>query len=299
MICSQCNKEFTKTHHSQKYCSKECSKKIKKEYSKEYSKDYFQLGEKEYQKKYRALYPEKFKEYGKKLAKKQKEARRSVFVICPNCSKEFNRTSSNKYYCSKECTKTKIIETQKRYHQSDSYKEVIKKYYQSSGKKYQQSELGKKARERRQQTESYKGSRKKYQQSEKGKKALKKYQQSAKGIETTKVNTANRKKIDPIFKLTIAMRHRLNKFLKVTNMKKTNSTFKIIGCTPKFLKEYLEKKFKPGMTWENHTKDGWHVDHRLPLSSGKTLEDTYKLAHYTNLQPMWATENLKKGNKII
>jgi len=53
------------------------------------------------------------------------------------------------------------------------------------------------------------------------------------------------------------------------------------------------------MTWKNHRLHGWHVDHETPLSSVKTIEEKYKLCHYTNLQPMWATENWKKGNKII
>lgn len=51
------------------------------------------------------------------------------------------------------------------------------------------------------------------------------------------------------------------------------------------------------MTWENRNE--WHIDHITPLSSAKTEEELYKLCHYTNLQPLWAEENLKKGNKII
>ena len=95
------------------------------------------------------------------------------------------------------------------------------------------------------------------------------------------------------------MRTRLNNFLKETKMKKTNATFKMVGCTPKFLKEYLEKKFKRGMTWKNHTVHGWHVDHIIPLNSAKTPEAIEKLMHYSNLQPLWATENIRKSNKII
>ena len=67
----------------------------------------------------------------------------------------------------------------------------------------------------------------------------------------------------------------------------------------KELQEYLEKQFKSGMTWKNHSLKGWHIDHIIPLNSAKTPEVVEKLMHYTNLQPMWATYNLKKGNKII
>ena len=73
----------------------------------------------------------------------------------------------------------------------------------------------------------------------------------------------------------------------------------MIGCTPEFLKEYLEKQFKSGMTWKNHSLKGWHIDHIIPLNSAKTPEVVEKLMHYTNLQPMWAEDNIKKSNKIL
>ena len=53
------------------------------------------------------------------------------------------------------------------------------------------------------------------------------------------------------------------------------------------------------MSWENYGKDGWHIDHKIPLSSAKTDREIYELCHYTNLQPLWAKDNLKKSNKII
>ena len=108
-----------------------------------------------------------------------------------------------------------------------------------------------------------------------------------------------KRRTDPIYKLKGNIRRRLIIFLKVSKMRKTNSTFKMVGCTPEFLKEYLEKKFKPGMTWKNHTVHGWHVDHIIPLNSAKTPKAIEKLMHYTNLQPLWAPENIKKSDKII
>ncbi len=53
------------------------------------------------------------------------------------------------------------------------------------------------------------------------------------------------------------------------------------------------------MSWDNHTKYGWHIDHIIPLASAKTEEELKSLCHYTNLQPLWAKENLSKGAKII
>ena len=102
---------------------------------------------------------------------------------------------------------------------------------------------------------------------------------------------------DFIFNLKNRMRGRLRNYLTTLNITKKNKTFEIVGCSPQFLKEHLEKQFVDGMTWENRNK--WHIDHKLPLSSANTEEELHKLCHYTNLQPLWAEENLKKSNKII
>ena len=108
----------------------------------------------------------------------------------------------------------------------------------------------------------------------------------------------NNYKNDFLFRLINIMRSRTRIFLKSKNIEKKNKTFEIIGCSPKFLKEYIEKQFTEGMNWDlfgSHI----HIDHIIPLSSAKTEEDAYKLCHYTNLQPLWAEDNLKKGNKIL
>jgi len=106
----------------------------------------------------------------------------------------------------------------------------------------------------------------------------------------------NRKNKDPKFKLLMNMRSRIWKYLNILNITKKNTTFEIVGCTPSELKEYLEKQFVQGMTWENRSE--WHIDHIIPLSSVKTEEELYKLCHYTNLQPLWAEDNIRKSNKI-
>jgi hypothetical protein len=105
----------------------------------------------------------------------------------------------------------------------------------------------------------------------------------------------NRKTKDPIFKLKHLMNSRLRIFLKSNNLKKYNKTFDIVGCDPEHLKNYLESQFKEGMSWENQGE--WHIDHIIPLSSGKTYEEILRLCHYTNLQPLWGIDNMKKGSK--
>jgi len=63
--------------------------------------------------------------------------------------------------------------------------------------------------------------------------------------------------------------------------------------------KYIENKFTIGMTWENYGRGGWEIDHIIPISSAKTKEDVLKLCHYTNLQPLWWRDNLKKSNKYF
>ena len=117
---------------------------------------------------------------------------------------------------------------------------------------------------------------------------IKKYQKNYK---------SNRRKNDALFKMSDGLRTRIYFFLKKRQISKKNTTFDLVGCTPQELKIHLEEKFQSGMSWENQGK--WHIDHKIPLSSAKTEEELYKLCHFTNLQPLWATENIKKGSKII
>lgn len=70
----------------------------------------------------------------------------------------------------------------------------------------------------------------------------------------------------------------------------------MLGCDWSHLKTHLESKFTDGMSWENRSM--WHIDHIIPLASAKSIEEVVKLCHYTNLQPLWAEENLSKGTKI-
>ena len=79
---------------------------------------------------------------------------------------------------------------------------------------------------------------------------------------------------------------------------KDDHTFEYIGCSIGELKEHIEKQFKEGMTWEN--KGEWHIDHIIPIKYGNpSLEEVIERLHYTNLQPLWAGENISKGNRYI
>ena len=107
-----------------------------------------------------------------------------------------------------------------------------------------------------------------------------------------------RRQTDPKYKILNTLRDRIRSALK-NNRKgmasKSKNTKKLLGCTVDELWIHLQKQFKPGMTKENHGK--WHIDHIIPCSSFDLTqpEEQVKCFHYTNLQPLWAIDNFKKG----
>ena len=111
-----------------------------------------------------------------------------------------------------------------------------------------------------------------------------------------------RRQSDVNFRLTKLLRSRLRHALK--GHVKHGSAVNDLGCSIEFLKEYFELKFYPhpetneAMSWENLGK--WHIDHVVPLISFNLSdkEQFLKACNYTNLQPLWAEENLKKSDKI-
>lgn len=107
---------------------------------------------------------------------------------------------------------------------------------------------------------------------------------------------------NPLYKLSKILRGRIQELFRknrASGWKKNKKTHELIGAEWVIVRDHLESKFREGMTWENHTYNGWHIDHIIPLCSAKTEEELIKLFHYTNLQPLWAKENLRKSGKIV
>jgi hypothetical protein len=97
---------------------------------------------------------------------------------------------------------------------------------------------------------------------------------------------------DPLFKLRKNLRTRT--WLVLRKGWKKGEWKEWLGCSFEDLKNHLESQFLPNMSWSNFGK--WHIDHKIPLSSAKSKEELYSLCHYTNLQPLWALDNIKKAN---
>jgi hypothetical protein len=100
------------------------------------------------------------------------------------------------------------------------------------------------------------------------------------------------------------LRGRLENIVKKTKihcMSVSKMARDLVGCELWELRAHLERQFKPGMTWENHSFTGWHVDHKRPLAKFDLSipEQAAQAFHFSNLQPLWAAENLSKGTKMI
>lgn len=102
----------------------------------------------------------------------------------------------------------------------------------------------------------------------------------------------------PEIKLRMAYRRRMNKLLR-GDIKPARS-LEILGCTLDEFKSHIENQFKPGMTWDNHGIHGWHIDHVIPCSRFDLTDPEHikRCFHFSNLQPLWAKENLQKSNNL-
>jgi hypothetical protein len=100
------------------------------------------------------------------------------------------------------------------------------------------------------------------------------------------------------FRLKKLIRSRLKSAVHRRGIDKAGSAVRDLGCTVKFLKQYLESKFQPGMTWDNWGNGyyKWNIDHikRLADFDLSNRNQFLVACHYTNLQPLWWIENMKK-----
>jgi hypothetical protein len=105
-------------------------------------------------------------------------------------------------------------------------------------------------------------------------------------------------KNNPYVKLNMNMSSSIR--MSLLNLKASRHWESLVGYTVEHLKKHLEKQFKPGMSWENYGK--WHIDHKIPkiAFNYKRPEDLdfRRCWALSNLQPLWAIENISKGAKL-
>lgn len=227
--------------------------------------------------------------------------------------KEYKKEYDKKRYLD---NKQKLIEKQRQYRINN--KEIHIKYYLDNKDKIKQYRLDNKERWKEyylDNQEKYKEKAKQYYLDNKerrkqynldNKEKIKQYylnnierrkQYRLDNKEIKNERDIERKKIDPLYKLSCNLRTRICIALKSKSWNKRNTTNEILGCDFETVKKHLENQFIDNMSWDNHGK--WHIDHIKPLAKAETEEELYKRCHYTNLQPLWAVDNLSKGAKEL
>lgn len=187
---------------------------------------------------------------------------------CPVVRKYYNKRYHKKWYAK---NKAKTLKQNKEWKEANSlrYKELKKEWYEKNKVKVlKKNRAWKKA----------------------NKEAVKQY-----GREYQREYIKTRRKNDYLYKLNRNLRKRVYALVSSKKWEKNFSITTELGCTGLELKEYLEKQFTEGMSWDNYGQ--WHLDHINPLANAKTEEELIKRCHYTNLQPLWAKDNIKKSNK--
>mgnify|MGYP006407583947 CR=1 FL=1 len=198
----------------------------------------------------------------------RKDSKDGFYNECRLCQKEYDK----KHY---KANKEKRKEQMKEYNKVN--KEIIQEYkkeYYESNKKFL-TEYAK---------EYYKANKEK----------MKEYSEANKGRKNKLA--IERKKVDPLFKLSSNLRTRTWYAFKRKGYNKNTKTQEMLGVDWEVCKSHIERQFTKGMSWDN--SGDWHIDHIIPLSSANTEEELKKLCHYSNLQPLWAVDNLMKSAKI-
>jgi len=211
---------------------------------------------------------------------KNKSMKDGLRPECKECVKKYNDNNKdkiakrNKKYLAKPENKKKSLKYAKEYRDKNKAKVA----------KYQKDYQGKNR-------ERFAKYNKEYQDKNKEKinKQTSKYQR-------------NRRKTDINFRITNNLRRRIGQALKINS--KSKRTIELLGCSIEQLKQHLEEQFVEGMNWDNYGggwngKKEWVIDHIKPcvLFDLSKPEEQLKCFNYTNLQPMWAEDNLRKSDK--
>lgn len=213
---------------------------------------------------------------------KDKSKPDGVYSSCKECTKKWRKDNKNKIWAQNqsayEQNKEKYLLQKKEYYDKNK-KDIIakqKKYYLKNRNKI----LEYQAQWREDNVQKYKESVKAYSKNHRAQ---------------INQKQKERKQKDPAFHMRCRLATRIWAGLK--GKTKDRKMEELLGCSWADLKLYLESKFVQGMSWDN--RSSWHIDHIRPLVSFDLAdpEQLRQACHYTNLQPLWAKDNLSKGAK--
>lgn len=173
---------------------------------------------------------------------------------------------------------------QKEYSKTEKSKEYHRQYYREHAQDYNDRKIQWRKKNPERETEA----RRAY--NEKNRESVNNYHREWK---------AKKAQSDPQYKLKINISRRIRYELHTLNKgRKISRTIELIGCSIEDLKAHIERQFAPGMSWENYGKV-WHIDHRIPCATWDLANEFESKCcwNYRNLQPMLASDNLRKKDK--
>ena len=105
---------------------------------------------------------------------------------------------------------------------------------------------------------------------------------------------------DPVYRFRSSFTHLMCLYRKKTGYTGGKGTWEMVGCDFETFLAHIQSQFEEGMTMDNYGHRGgcWNIDHIVPISAAKSNDDIERLNHYTNLRPMWASDNYKKNKKM-
>lgn len=201
--------------------------------------------------------------------------------ICVKCNIEKSLENYTREKNTKDGFRGECKDCRKAYR--DSRKDEIKKYHQ---KRYQDNkeEYDRRSKKWRKEHPDYDKESK-----------IQWFKDNREKVNKKKKELYHSKKNDPLYNLIYRVRNRTKNAIRAKRFRKDFKYPDYIGCTREELKLHIEKQFTEGMTWDKFLAGEIHIDHIVPIGKAKSPEEVFKLSHYTNLQPLWAKDNLKKG----
>lgn len=118
----------------------------------------------------------------------------------------------------------------------------------------------------------------------------------AKILDANSIYCKSKREADPLFAMRARMRCLIGNSIRNAGYSKRSKTSELLGCDWAVFKSHIESQFLTGMTWANRQE--WHIDHIVPLASACSEAEVIALNHYTNLQPLWSGDNIRKGAKL-
>ena len=203
-------------------------------------------------------------------------------AVCSDCRKEYQREY-------RKNNKEKIKKGQKRYEEKNKIKISEKK------KKYRQKNKEKMLERGRNYRENNRDKTREYYLNNREREIARQRKYRRENKEKININLRKKRKLNMEHRIKCNLRTRIWEAIKGNN--KSQSTIDLLGCSISLLKEHLAVRFKDNMNWDNYGE--WHIDHIRPCSSFDLSDPSQqqKCFHYTNLQPLWAKDNLSKGSK--